>query len=422
MTKKTIRPRMVFADEQGQIYDHPSLLMLCRRGNDLGAPRPNELIPLPEESEFFLLPGRRALGLDPDTGVVEGLAEYAVAAFVRPGFTASGLAAYKADPGAPLLPIFSYAAIGYANGRFYVCANKVDADTRQIFQDIPQQRIQSGAQSLLKALPDNRLARHLAGCALTYCCPAARNLCLGRFEAPLPTARSCNARCVGCLSLQPGDSGFPATQERIAFAPDPGEISDIMFYHSAREKKRAIFSFGQGCEGEPLTEAKAIGQAIRMFRSGGGQGTVNINTNASLPQTMEELARSGLDSIRVSLNSARKDVYTAYYRPAGYVFEDVLETIGAAKKAGLFVSLNLLFFPGITDSEAELDALTGLVQDHHIDFIQLRNLNLDPELYLRLLGDMAANPSAGLVNFKRRLKKACPWLGFGYFNPFLGEE
>jgi hypothetical protein len=28
----------------------------------------------------------------------------------------------------------------------------------------------------------------------------------------------------------------------------------------------------------------------------------------------------------------------------------------------------------------------------------------------------------GLANFKKRLKKACPWLEFGYFNPYLGDR
>ena len=99
-----------------------------------------------------------------------------------------------------------------------------------------------------------------------------------------------------------------------------------------------MFSFGQGCEGEPLTEAPLIAEAIRRYRQGGGAGTVNVNTNASLPGVVEELARAGLDSIRVSMNSARHALYEAYHRPASYGFSDVLESIRIAKKAGLFVS------------------------------------------------------------------------------------
>lgn len=413
--------RLVFADASGRIFDHPDLRMLTRRGEELALPRPGEAMPLPPESELFVLPGRRPVGLDPETGQAEALAdegEQAVAAFVCPGHTATGVAAYLKEPGAPTLPMFSYAAVGYAGGRLWVCARKVDEDRRQVFAGIPRERIARGAQRLLAAYPGNRLVAHLAGCALTSCCPAARNLALGRFEAPLPTARACNARCLGCLSEQPEDSGFPAPQRRIAFAPDPKEIVEVMAEHCRREK-RPILSFGQGCEGEPLTEAAAIAEAVAAFRRAGGRGTVNVNTNASLPEGVERIARAGADSIRVSLVSARPGLYADYCRPRGYGFSDVVESIRVAKAAGLWVSLNLLFFPGVTDTEAELDALSGLAAGGKADFIQLRNLNLDPDLCLALAANHPGGPAMGLQNFRKRLRKACPGLEFGYFNPFL---
>ncbi len=30
-------------------------------------------------------------------------------------------------------------------------------------------------------------------------------------------------------------------------------------------------------------------------------------------------------------------------------------------------------------------------------------------------------PSMGLAVFMKRLKKLCPWLRYGYFNPYLGD-
>ena len=414
-------PRLVFADDQGQIYDHPDLLMLCRKGEEFGPPRPDELMPLPEESEVFLLPGRRAVGLDPETGQAEALEENAVAAFVSPGYTLGGVAAYAPMPDAPVLPLFAYAAVGYARDRFWVPAKRVDRDMRQVFSRIPRDRVEKGARKMMRDLKGNRLARHLSVCALTYGCPAAKNLALGRFEAPLPTARTCNARCLGCISLQPEDSPFPATQERIAFAPDPREIADVMAYHASREK-RPILSFGQGCEGEPLTEAEAIAEGVALYRRKGGAGTVNVNTNASLPETMEPLARAGVNSIRASLNSVRQGPYEAYYRPKGYGFSDVVETIRAAKEAGLFVSLNLLFHPGFTDTEEETQALEAFVAEYPVDFIQLRNLNMDPDLYLDCVTPWTGGPSMGLSNFMKRLKKSRDMLAFGYFNPYLDNN
>jgi len=192
-----------------------------------------------------------------------------------------------------------------------------------------------------------------------------------------------------------------------------------MFHHSTREK-RPIYSFGQGCEGEPLTETKLLCKAISLFRSQGGPGTININTNASLPQSIDPLAKAGLSSIRASINSARESYYNSYYRPASFTFSDVKETIRQAKAHSLFVSLNYLFFPGINDTEDELTALIGFLQDTKADLIQMRNLSLDPEIYLSRLPQDPQSPIMGLKNFMKRIKKNCPWIKFGYFNPYLG--
>lgn len=419
MSSKKIQPALVFADADGSVYDHPDLLMLVRRGRELALPRPDELIPLPEGSDLYLLPGRSALGLDPATGKAEAMEERAVAAFVCPSYTLAATAAYLKTEGAPNLPLFAYGAVGFARDRFWVAATQVDKDRRQVFTGVAPERISKGAEDLLKRFPKNRLIQHLARCALTFCCPAAKNLALGRYEAPLPTARACNARCYGCISHQPAGSDFPSPQNRIDFTPTPEEIAEVMLQH-ARRAKNPVLSFGQGCEGEPLTEAALIAEAIGRFRAQGGQGTVNVNTNASLPEAIPGLARAGLDSIRVSLNSAREAVYNSYYRPHGYAFGDVLRTIATAKENGLFVSLNYLFFPGVNDTESELEALTGLVSSTRPDYVQMRNLSLDPDLYLGCVGD-PTEPSMGLANFMKRLRKACPWINYGYFNPFLRE-
>lgn len=423
MAASTIRPHLVVADENGEIYDHPDLLMVCRRGHEFALPRPDDLMPLPDESELFLLPGRRAVGLDPETGEAVGMEELAVAAFAAPAHTLTAHPAYVSEPDAPTLPLFAYGGVGFANGRFYVCARRVDASTRQEFRSIHHRKVEQAARELMRRHPDNRLMLHLAGrCALTYACPAARNLCLGRHEAPLPVSRTCNARCVGCISQQEAGSRVCATpQNRMAFTPTAGEIVEVMRHHSRNEVREPIFSFGQGCEGEPLTEASLIEEAVRLFRSGGGRGTVNLNSNASLPEAVGRIAGAGLTSLRVSLNSAREEPYTRYYRPHGYTLADVRASIATARRHGVFVSLNLLYFPGITDTEPELEALLDMIRSCGVSFLQLRNLNIDPEMYLELLDGVASGPSMGLVNFRKRLRRECPWLGFGYFNPYLGD-
>jgi len=421
---RNARPRLLLADEQGQIFDDPELLMLCRRGQEWTLPRPDELMPLPPESELFLLPGRRAVGLDPESGETVVLEMLAVAAFVAPAHTLTGHPVYVTDQDAPTLPLFAYGAVGMIGDRFYVCAKKVDEDQRQVFKGISCRTIEKKARQLMAQYPDNRLMQHLmTNCVLRYACPAARNLCLGRYEAPLPVSRVCNARCLGCISNKGEDSGLCATpQDRLTFTPTVEEVVEVMLHHMGNETRSPIYSFGQGCEGEPLTEAPLLIEAVRTFRKRGGKGTVNLNSNASRPEAVAALAEAGLSSLRVSLNSARPDVYTRYYRPRDFTLDDVRRSIVEARTRGVFVSLNLLYFPGITDCEEELEALTELVCTCGVNFIQLRNLNIDPERYLDLMEGLPFGPSTGLIHFRKRLRKACPDLGFGYFNPPLEEK
>ncbi len=422
---------MVVAQPDGSICEHPDLLMICRRGREFALPRPDELMPLPDESELFLLPGRLAVGLDPDSGETvaldpsEGLA---VAAFVSPGHTLTSHPAYllSGDPASPppTLPLFAYGAVGFWNDRFYIAARRVDEDKRQIFKGIPPARIRKAAQRNMAQYPKNRLMQHLMSrCALTYSCPAARNLCLGRFEAPLPVSRACNARCIGCISQQENNSRICATpQNRMDFTPTADELLEVMRHHSRAEVRQPIFSFGQGCEGEPLTQAPLMAEAVRRFRAENGQGTINLNTNASMPEAVAAVAEAGLTSMRVSLNSAIPELYTRYHRPQNYAFDDVIQSIRVARAANVFVSLNLFYFPGVTDTEAEVEHLSRLIAQNGVSFVQLRNLNIDPDLYLELCDGIDPGPSMGLTHFRKRLRRACPWLQFGYFNPYLGTK
>lgn len=120
-------------------------------------------------------------------------------------------------------------------------------------------------------------------------------------------------------------------------------------------------------------------------------------------------------------------MYQRYYRPLDYNFSDVRAAIREARSCGVFVSLNLLFFPGVTDTEEELAALARLIGENGVSMVQWRNLNIDPEWYFKLIsgdGDEAVrlSPSMGLAVFMKRLKKLCPWLRYGYFNPYLGDR
>ncbi len=180
-----------------------------------------------------------------------------------------------------------------------------------------------------------------------------------------------------------------------------------------------VVSFGQGCEGEPLMNYDLLASAVRRIRKACANGTVNLNTNASLPKGLIKVIESGLDSIRISINSVRRDYYQAYYRPRGYSYDDVLKSWDIAKSAGLHVSLNLFVMPGLTDSIAEVTRLCELIERFGLDLIQLRNHNIDPDWYLEKIGYRQENQCMGIKAMTDYLKEQFPALRFGYFNPPL---
>jgi pyruvate-formate lyase-activating enzyme len=326
------------------------------------------------------------------------------------------ISAYREASQSQFLPLFSYGAVGWHKNGFRSAVVLVDSEPRQDLRRMPREEVVAGVERMRQQMPDNRLRAHLDRCALTYGCPAGKNFFLGRYEAPLPTSKQCNARCLGCLSLQQ-NSGIHHSQDRITFTPSAKEIAEVALAHINRVDK-SVVSFGQGCEGDPLLASHVIEPAIRQIRSQTTGGTINMNTNGSLPDRLTSLFEAGLDSIRISMNSVRRECYDAYFRPQGYRFDDVLASIELALDRKKFVAVNYLNCPGFSDTPEEADALAGFLQQFPINMIQWRNLNFDPVRYWKTM-EAAAPPGEpmGMEILLQQIREQFPDLKFGYFNP-----
>ncbi|MBM4320551.1 MAG: radical SAM protein [Deltaproteobacteria bacterium] len=414
-------PALVHAGPDGRIYDDPAVEMAGMNGRDVVPIDPDELIPLPEGSDLLTLPDRQPIGF-PRHGRGRGPRTFgdrqAVAAFLAPAYTRFLNPAMAAAPGASLLPLYAYTAVGWQDGRFWIPATRVDPDPRQDPERFDLAELPRRVAAALRSAPrDNRLIVHLGDCALVRRCPAARNYFLQRWEAPLPTSPACNARCLGCISEQPG--GRTQTFGRIAFRPEPRELVEVAVPHLERAP-RPVVSFGQGCEGEPLLVADLLEQAIRLFRQRTGRGVINLNTNGSRPAEVARLCAAGLEAIRVSLPAVLPQLFAAYTQPAGFGRAEVLDSLRAAREGGARTSINYFVFPGVSDRQAEAEALFDLCASGLVDLIQLRNLNVDPDLYLDALGPLDAfGCASGVSRLIGQLRARFPRLKLGYFNPWF---
>ena len=411
-------PFLLYSDGEGQIFEDTSLYTAGRAGWDAYPIPEEDWIALPEGGSLYELPGRQGIGIDVETGLMR-LCEkgWAVAAFIPPAHTGLYLAAYETKEDAPLLPLFCYTAVGWQDGKHYVPAIRIEKDIRQDYQGYDQELIDAGTENLLETYQSNRLVQHLMeNCCQTYTCPAARNFAMGRWECPIPISPACNANCIGCISFQPIEEEIVSNQERLSFRPTAAEVVEYTVPH-LMTAPFPIVSFGQGCEGEPLLMWETIKEAIIEIRKHTDKGSININSNGSNPKAVAELAAVGLDSLRVSLNSAQESIYTAYYRPNNYKFADIKESLRVMSAAGKWTSINYFVFPGMTDSEAEYEALRQLIIDTDLKMIQWRNFNIDPDWYLGKIGVTEIGEIMGVRQMMDLIQEEFPNLKFGYYNP-----
>jgi len=415
---------MLFSEKEGNVYDYPDTTGAFRSGYRFVDVDESELIKLPYGSYMFTLPDRSPVSSTGDgfkciKETPDGDPINAVAAFLASGYLRTKLPAFeKNSSDAVTLPLWAYSGVVLKGDEFYVPAMRIDEDPRSdphLHED--HKGLNKGIKKTKELFPENRLVNQLSICSTQYNCLCARNFFMGRYECPVPTSPACNADCIGCLSYQEEESGFCQSQFRLEFAPTPDEISQIMVHHMERIDY-SVASFGQGCEGEPLLRGNDLVEAIKKVREKTDRGTININTNGSRTDTVKNMISAGLDSIRVSLSSPTEKYYNAYHRPVNFTYSDVMKTIETALDKGIFVSINLFFMPGFTDSLSEVESIMRFLEKYPVSMIQTRNLNIDPDYYLNKIGFIDED-AIGVVNLVNMFREKYPKLRLGYYNPPL---
>src|ERR1051325_716235 len=119
-------PFMVFADDEGNVREDIHYYMVGGSSREARKLAPQDLIELPEGSEFFFLPGRKPYGFSKKNNAIELYPHgRAVAAFVSPAYSQTYLSAYEKIAQAPVLPLYAYTAVGWLDGKFYTTAVRI---------------------------------------------------------------------------------------------------------------------------------------------------------------------------------------------------------------------------------------------------------------------------------------------------------
>lgn len=402
--------RPVYLGADGMLKTAGDLIAAGSNGEAIWEMSLDLLSPFPAGADILSLPGRAPIAIDPASGEAVVIDDQdrtatAVAAALPMGFSRTLLPATEDSGLGPILPLFGYTAMADCQGQLYVAAVRTDAPGHWAADNYGQGTISKKVKEWCSLFPANRVLGQLKRCATEYQCRTAQNLFLGFGEAGLPSAQSCNAACLGCISLQPAEC-CPSPQDRIGFTPTADELAELAVIH-LENADGAIVSFGQGCEGEPLTNASLLAQSIAKIRSRTCLGTVNINSNGGDTNGLRQLIDAGLNSVRISLFSAIDGDYQAYHQPKSYSLNEVRASLRLAVNSGCNTSLNLLAYPGFTDDPAQAGAMIELCQETGLHVLQIRNLNIDP----RIIKPFLRNPdSPGICAFIQRMQSEIPSL------------
>ena len=179
-----------------------------------------------------------------------------------------------------------------------------------------------------------------------------------------------------------------------------------------------MVSFGQGCEGEPLLRERVLVPVTAELRRHHPGATIHVNTNASRPGALRRLVEAGGNSCRISVFSFRQDLFAAYYRPRGYGIDQVIQSARLAASLGAQVTVNLLTFPGVTDTPSEVALTMDVLRELSVDQLQLRTLNGDPSWILDRLPQL--EPAVGMGELVTQLTRGLPGLAVGNFTRPVG--
>ena len=263
---------VVAAAEDGEFWDEPDWAAAVRTGNEIRAPREEELIPLPEGARIQFLPGRTALGYwhGANECGFQGQAEalegrLAVAAQLPSGFTRTAVPAFEHTDDPRYLPFFGFTAVVAGEDELLCAAVRTDSNPHWEPHEYGGDDLLPAIRSLQKELEGNRILGQLEVCATRYGCYNAQNIFFGRWEGAVAVSPSCNAQCRGCISYQPEEFP-PSPQERFHLVPTVDEVVQLGLHHLRGPEY--IYSFGQGCEGEPLLQGELIAESVARIPSG----------------------------------------------------------------------------------------------------------------------------------------------------------
>ena len=153
--------------------------------------------------------------------------------------------------------------------------------------------------------PRNRTLAQLSVCAREYGCFTAQNVFLERGEAAIPVAPKLQRglRRLHLRARRRTRDPLAADAHRVRAGRRGARAHRRAPSRARRRRHRLVRS---GLRGRTAVARRPRSRAaIERIRAERANGTINLNTNGSLPKSLQRLIDAGLQAVRISLNSFR---------------------------------------------------------------------------------------------------------------------
>lgn len=186
----------------------------------------------------------------------------------------------------------------------------------------------------------------------------------------------CNLRCTYCMPVE-GFEWIPKTE--------------ILRYEEIQAIAREMAAMGlrrvRITGGEPLVR-QDLSELVRLLNAIPDIEDIALSTNAILlPRFATELRLAGVDRVNISLDTLRRDRFEEIARRPVRLFDETLEGIAAAERAGFCpIKINTVLLRGLNDDEVSDFARITRKKPWHVRFIELMPLGENLHLADRFIG------------------------------------
>jgi len=367
-------PRLLFADDKGTIYDHPTLKMTVRSENLITIPYELEMEIVPELVKPEYLENASPLAYNQEKAGIE-VFKSGHAIFIQPpeGYLRLYLPAYQKRSDNILSPK-SYTPVGWMNECFVSPITLVD--------NIPSPESESTGKKFHGFLKSFKKEN------------AFKDFLL--LNSDLYHTK--NEEIV-----------FPFSDETSHFTAN--DLTSILEHYSTIAS-HPILNICHNNFTEQ-TNPDTFLNIIEKIKSKNDKITIIYSSNLQDLLMLKKIVNSGCDCINVELMTTNSE--TGRIVDETVSIEHVYKSLQAVYRKNIYKSLTLHTLPGLTDRHTETESLIDFLSTFKIDLLLLKNMEIDPDIIF-MNNNLKKEDIKGLKNMLKLVKKRVKNIKIGYFN------